>query len=88
MSIRVFSETEVAEIYDLISELSGNDPGNVFAWDGTDTLDNVNCRAMFKVFRTVGASVPQSLLDEFDSRRVKEEKGPGYTLRTYHKKSD
>lgn len=49
---------EMCALYDLIAELTGGNPENVFAWDGTDDIAEPRISAMVKVFRANGRSVP------------------------------
>jgi len=55
----VLTREEAAAIYDIINELSGFNPENVFAWDGTDSLDDAPTRASAKLYKAVGRSVPE-----------------------------
>lgn len=52
---------EAEAIYELIDELSGGNADNVFANDGTDTLDDVRTRAAAKVFKAAGEDIPSDL---------------------------
>lgn len=55
-----FTKDEVGEIYNLIDELSGSNPENGFAWDGTDDPKHPTTSALVKIFKSVGASIPES----------------------------
>ena len=55
------SQEECKALYDLIDGLSGGNPENVFAWDGTDSLDDPTTSAAAKVFTGAGRSIPESL---------------------------
>lgn len=60
----VLNAREAKEIYSLISELSGHNPENVFAWDGSDSLEDPYISACVKIYRAVGARVPDHLISE------------------------
>lgn len=59
----MFTNDELKALYDLIAMLSGHSPENVFARDGTGSLDDPTTRAMVKLFRAVGRGqlVPKNL---------------------------
>lgn len=56
-----FSQAECMALYELIDQLSGGSPENVFRWDGTDDATNPTASACAKVFRAAGRAVPASL---------------------------
>lgn len=61
MSNLSFSPEEAESVYELINMLSGNNAENVFAWDGSDTLEDVQTKAMAKLFRACGRPLPPEL---------------------------
>ena len=54
----MLSMSECKALYDLISQLSGCNPENVFSWDGTDDLGDPAVSACAKVYRAIGRKVP------------------------------
>lgn len=64
-----FTTEECRALYDTIDELSGFNPGNVFAWDETDDIEFAVVRAHAKLYVAAGRSsdVPDAML-----RAVKE----------------
>ena len=58
----VLTLAEAKALYGLIETLSGYNPENVFAWDGTDSLDDDTTRAAAKLYAACGAKVPRGLL--------------------------
>lgn len=56
---------ESQSLFQIIDELSGGNPENVFVNDGTDTLDSATTRAFVKLFRAVGRNymIPENLND-------------------------
>jgi len=56
------TKEECEALHDLIGMLSGHNPENVFAWDGTDSLEDPTTSACVKVYKAVGASVPKNLV--------------------------
>jgi hypothetical protein len=54
------TKEEATGIYEIICQLSGWNPENVFAWDGTDSLDHTVTRATAKLYKAVGKPVPKS----------------------------
>lgn len=56
-----FTKEEVAAIYELIGQLSGHNPENAFAWDGTDDPKSPYTSALVKLFRSVGRTIPENL---------------------------
>lgn len=55
---------EAKAVYELIDQLSGGNPENVFAWDGSDDWESPLTRAMVKLFRECKRKVPANLEDE------------------------
>lgn len=55
------SKDECKALYDLIDGLSGCNPENVFAWDGSDSLDDPTTSACVKIYKMVGRGVPKGL---------------------------
>ena len=53
------SSGEAAALFDIIDQLSGFSPENVFAWDGSDSLEDTTTRAAAKLFKAAGRSVPE-----------------------------
>ncbi len=56
----ILTKEECKELYSLIDSLSGCNAGNVFAWDGTDDPNDPGISACVKVFRMVGARIPDN----------------------------
>jgi hypothetical protein len=54
------NEDECKAIHDMISMLSGGNPENVFAWDGSDEPSDPATSAFVKVYRAAGQKVPES----------------------------
>lgn len=55
-----FTRQEANAIYDLIDSLSGGNPENGFANDGTDDPENAYTRALAKLFLATGHKVPKT----------------------------
>lgn len=55
------SRAECEALHELISQLSGHNPENVFAWDGSDDISDPSTIACVKVFLAAGRSVPESM---------------------------
>lgn len=55
------TQEEVEAVFDMISMLSGCSPENVFAWDGTDSLEDPSISAAYKIFKACGRNVPENL---------------------------
>jgi hypothetical protein len=55
------SEAECKALFDLISDLSGHNPENVFAWNGADDPKDPQCSACAKVYQAAGRRVPDNL---------------------------
>mgnify|MGYP001615456865 FL=1 len=53
---------ECEALYDLIDQLSGGNPENVFAWDGTDDLSRPCISAAVKLFTAAAEDVPENLV--------------------------
>lgn len=53
---------ECKAIYELIDQLSGFNPGNVFAWDGTDSMDDPTTSGCVRIFREAGKEIPDNLM--------------------------
>lgn len=49
-----FAQDELAALYELIHQLSGGNPGNVFAHDGSDSLEDPTTSAAVKLFWATG----------------------------------
>jgi len=49
---------EAKAVHEIIDQLSGGNPQNVFAWDGTDNLENPTTRAMAKIYLMAGEKIP------------------------------
>ena len=54
----VLTQEEAGAILEIIDQLSGGSPENVFAWDGSDSLSDPTTRAAAKLFVAVGQDVP------------------------------
>jgi hypothetical protein len=52
---------ECEALFDLISDLSGHNPENVFAWNGADDPTDPLCSACAKVYQAAGRRVPDNL---------------------------
>lgn len=52
------SKEECEAVYELIDQLSGGNPENVFAWDGTDSIHCPTTSAMIKIFSAAGRDIP------------------------------
>jgi hypothetical protein len=55
------TEAECKALHDLIGQLAGGNPENVFAWDGTDDAADPTTAACVKVYRAAGKSIPEGL---------------------------
>lgn len=55
------SKEECKALHDLIGMLSGHNPENVFAWDGSDDPADPIISACVKVYRAAGRNVPKNL---------------------------
>ncbi len=54
------TEEECEIVHDMIGMLSGDNPENVFAWDGTDNLDCPETRVFAKIYQASGHKIPDS----------------------------
>ena len=54
------TKEECEAVHEMISMLSGCNPENVFAWDGTDSNEDTTTRAFAKIYKMAGANVPDS----------------------------
>lgn len=63
-----FTPEELKALFELIDSLSGGNVGNVFLYDGSDSLDDPTTSAMVKLFRAVGRErfLPNNLKDASD----------------------
>ncbi len=52
---------ETEAVFEWLDGLTGCSPENVFAWDGSDSLDDPSISAAYKVFKACGRSVPENL---------------------------
>lgn len=52
---------EASAFYGLINTLSGGNPSGVFAWDGTDDLNDPTTSVMAKIFDALGQEIPENL---------------------------
>lgn len=61
-----FTTEECREIAEIVASLSGSNPENVFAHDGTDSLDDVVIRAFVKLYKEAGMAycIPKNLREE------------------------
>lgn len=58
----VFLTREECEaLYGLMGMMNGQNPEYVFAWDGTDTMDDPETSACVKVYCAAGVRVPSGL---------------------------
>jgi hypothetical protein len=56
-----FTAEEVKEIYNFVDAMSGGNPENGFAWDGTDDINEPVTSALVKIFKSVGREIPENL---------------------------
>lgn len=56
------TKEECRGIYDLIDELSGGNAGNCFGWNGSDSIEDTQTRAIAKIF--VGCNKDTPFLPE------------------------
>jgi len=56
-----FTLEECKSLYDFLDMLSGGNPENIFAWDGTDSMEDVSTRTAYKLFTALGRRVPENL---------------------------
>jgi hypothetical protein len=56
-----FTKEEVKEIYNFVDSMSGGNPENGFAWDGTDDINDPTTSALVKIFKSVGRKIPENL---------------------------
>lgn len=56
-----FTAEEVKEIYNFVNAMSGGNPENGFAWDGTDDISDPTTSALVKIFKSVGREIPENL---------------------------
>ena len=61
MTTITLTAEECKALHELIDQLSGGNPENVFAWDGTDDLADATTRAAAKVFMAAGRDVPANV---------------------------
>ncbi len=54
------TEDECKAVHEMIDMLSGCNPENVFAWDGTDDPSDPQTSAFVKIYKAVGQRVPES----------------------------
>jgi hypothetical protein len=61
---RCLTTEECRALYDLLEQLSGHSPENVFALDGTDSMEDITTRACVKLFCAAGRTemVPTALV--------------------------
>lgn len=61
-----FTAEEAAAIEELIDSLSGGNPENAFAHDGSDSLDDVQTRAIAKLYKAADRNhlIPKNLRDQ------------------------
>lgn len=56
-----FTNEEIKALYDVISELSGGNPENLFAWDGNDDINDPTISATVKIFKMCDKKYPANL---------------------------
>lgn len=49
-----FTTEELQALYELIDQLSGGNPGNVFAHDGSDSLEDLTTSTAVKLYWATG----------------------------------
>lgn len=52
------TKEECQGIYDLIDELTGGNVTNCFGWDGRDSIEDTQTRAIAKIFLGCGEGIP------------------------------
>lgn len=57
----ILSTAECTALFETLEQLTGGNPENVFAWDGSDDPDDPTTSAWAKVFVAAGRSVPTVL---------------------------
>jgi hypothetical protein len=55
------TKEECHAIFELIDQLSGGNPENAFANDGSDSMDDPTTPACVKIYKACGRSVPGNL---------------------------
>jgi len=57
----ILNKKEAEAVVELLDQLSGGNPENVFAWDGSDDLADATTSAVYKLFKACGKNVPANL---------------------------
>jgi len=55
------TKEEAKAIFEWADGMTGCSPENVFCWDGTDSMEEVNDRAAYKIFKACGRTTPDSM---------------------------
>jgi len=55
------TKEEASAVFDWLDSLSGCSPENIFAWDGTDSMDDPSTSAAYKIFKACKRGVPENL---------------------------
>lgn len=54
----ILTENECKALHGLIDGMSGGNPENVFAWDGTDDMNEPVIAAAAKIYQNAGEKTP------------------------------
>ena len=57
----LLTKEEVEAVFDWVDGMTGCSPENIFAWDGTDTLEDPGISAAYKIFKACKRRVPKNL---------------------------